>query len=448
VIGAMIKKYARLYPGRMVLVSLLITIVVGALLLSLPIAREQDIPLSDLLFTTTSVTCVCGLLTVPLSSFTVFGKLIILALMQIGGLGLMTLTLTFISLVVDMGLSTQTMAGQLLEIESLHDIKRVLWFIVALIFGVELIGTIILFFIGPPHFIEGHRFLSALFYAISSFCNAGFSLESSGLVEHKTNMLTMITIGSMMTIGGVGFMTWYELMSSGLATIKGQRRHRISLHSKIALVMSTLIVIIATVLFWALERNYSLSNLSSQACWGNAFFNAIALRSTGFSTMLINTMQTATIFLIMALAFIGTAPGSVGSGIKVTVFAIFLATVRAIIIGRTAVIIWGRSIPLIQVYKALSIITLSFFWIGIITFCLLICEPRLPFLAIFFESVSAFANLGVSFGITSQLSLIGKLCICLSMIVGRIGSLTLVLAIAQARKVKEVAYPEERVILS
>lgn len=440
---------AQLSPGRIILLSLFVTMVLGTGALALPFSRLTPIPLIDLFFTAASATCVTGLFTVPLDQFTTIGHFIIMLLVQIGGLGLITMMLFFLSLFIELGLSTQIMAGKILELESWKNIRKVILFIIVVTLTAEILGMFcILPFVLPYYSLTDALFLS-LFHAVSSFCSAGiniFDIHTPYLLNANNILLIITTI--LMFVGGLGFITWYELMEYLYGRFT-HKRFRFSLHSKIILYGSIVTVIATGSLFWILEHANVLAPFSMSQTLITTIFHAVSFRSTGFLLFDLKQLQLATIMVIMAVSFIGSAPGSTGSGIKITTFTIFLATITAAISGKTAVQLRGRRIALDQVLKAVAIISLSLFWVLLITFCLLITEPRWFFIDLLFEAMTAFSNLGITTGVTPTLSLVGKLCIVASMIVGRIGSFTLILALKlrSKKEVTEISYPEERVMI-
>jgi len=441
----MIRRIIHTSPGKIIFLSVIGTILAGTALLALPFARTQPIALFDLFFTATSATCVTGLLTIPLDHFTLFGHAVILILIQIGGLGLITLSLAIMSLFIELGYSTQVIAVQLLELESWQNIKRLIAFIIMLTLSLELIGTLCTFISLSQVLPIGTALFYSLFHAVSSFCNAGFTLFTLPITSYPYAPILLITTTMLMFLGGLGFVTCHEIMYAWAAQRKGLR-YTISLHSKIALYGSLVIILAGTLIFLSLEQ----SNIAqtSPLAFLTALFNIVSFRSTGFSTIAFTALHPATLLLIMILAFIGTAPASTGSGVKVTTITVFLATIQATITGRSSVDIRMRRIPLEQVFKAFTIISLSILWILFTTFFLLITERTIPFSDLLFESVSAYATLGVSSGITASLTYIGKLIIIASMIIGRVGSLTLILALRSTKKPTEYTYPEERIMLS
>jgi trk system potassium uptake protein len=221
----------------------------------------------------------------------------------------------------------------------------------------------------------------------------------------------------------------------------------LSLHTKIVLFMTASILLIGTLLFWFFEYRLTATT-SSLSVLIESFFNAACLRSAGFSTFSIATLRLPTLFLIMLMCFIGSSPGSTGGGIKTTTFALLLATVRAVISGRTVVELKERTIPLEQVLKAMAIFCLSLAWLFCAIFILLVTEEGHDFIQIAFEAFSAFANLGSSAALTHLLSTVGKYIIMALMIIGRIGSMSLLLALKRRHEASDFRYPEERVFLS
>jgi len=441
------KTLAKFSPGRIILLSVIGTIIAGTLLLALPISRTQEIPLADLFFTATSATCVTGLMTIPLDHFTTFGQMIILVLLQIGGLGLITLTLFLFSLFVDLGLATQFMAVQLLEIESWKNIRRFIFFIIGLTLSIELIGAFFIF-----HCIKGdHSFARtcflATFHAVSSFCNGGISLFGNSLVPYSHNYPLLIITIILMLAGGLGFVTFHEF-AHFFNSFRTKRRHPFSLQTKIIVYATPLLIAGTTALLLFLERYNSFATMDSCTALLNTLFTAVSARGCGFLTVDVTQFHPASLLVFMATSFIGASPGSTASGIKITTLAIFIATIKSAIHRRNEVDIRGRRITMDQVFKTNAIISLSITWIIMSTFLLLITESAQPFLAVLLEAVSSFVTLGIDLGITSNLTPLGKLIIGINMIVGRIGSVTLIMALRRKSEKTEFSYPEERVMLS
>lgn len=446
-------RLAHFSAGRVILFALFCAILVGTALLSLPIARHVPMSFIDLFFTSTSVTCVTGIFTVPIEQFTFFGHCVILALIQIGGLGIITLTLFLLSLFINLGLATQLMAGKLLELESWKNIRHLLFFIMIITISMELAGALAFFtaFI-KDHSISHALFLS-IFHSVSCFCNAGITLFGNSLQLYAHNNTIIITATLLMLAGGLGFVTLYELFDFYAKHIRDKKHHHFSLQSKLVLYGSLVGICATALLIWFLERERAFASLSPLQTIITSIFHAVSFRSTGLLTVSIMQLQLATLFMIMITSFIGSAPGSTGSGIRTTTAAIYLGVVTAAIEGHTAINLGHRRIAKDQVNKAMAIISLSIFWVLITTFLLLILEPQWPFIDVIFEALCAFTNLGLSMGITPYLSSLGKILIISTMIIGRIGSLTLIIALRKIAlrketKPSEIVYPEERIMLS
>jgi trk system potassium uptake protein TrkH len=432
-------------PGRLLIGSMLILIGLGALILSLPLCQRTPVSFTDALFTATSATCITGLFTVPIDAFNWIGHWVILVLIQIGGLGLVTLTVFFMSFFVEVGLGTQIIAGRLLEIESWSSSKRIIAFIMVLTVVCEAIGTLLLYFTLPSTISS--RFFFALFHSISAFCSAGISLLPDSLVYMNEFSVFLTILMALMFIGGIGFFTWFDLFAAIRAWYMGKHPH-LSLHTRIIFSMSIGIIVLSAITIFFLEFNEGFAQLSLKDTIVNSLFSAFSWRSAGFTTVDITSLHLATFLLIMIISFIGSAPGSTGSGIKITTFSLTLAAITSVLSGRTEVDIKKRRIPNDQVFKALAILSLSLGWVGLTTFLLLVTQESWRFVDIMLESFSAFANLGLSSGVTPYLTTLGKWIIMTSMVFGRVGLLTILLALKKRQEKTEFHYPEERVMLS
>lgn len=435
-------------PSRMILFSMAFAIFVGTLFLSLPQATLSPVPLIDLLFTSTSCVCVTGLATIPFEHFTSFGHAIILVLIQIGGLGLITLTLFLISLFTNLGLATQVMTGEMFDLDSWSGMRQLVLFIIGVTALCEVIGTFFFYqtlkFYLPPF----DAFFYSLFHAVSAFCNAGiYPFEEITIICGHSYSMLIVT--SLLTIlGGIGFITLKELYRTYINNTGYEHRITLTLQTRIILGYSFFLSIGSTIVFWLLERYHTLASLTLPHQFLTSLFTAITTRSTGFFTIPVIALQQSSLFMILVNAFIGTAPGSTGSGIRITTAALLIAAIHTAIQGKTSVDIKGRRIMKDQIYKALAVVSLSIGWILLVTFLLLITEPGWQFIDILFESASAFTNLGATLGITPYLSVLGKILIMITMFTGRIGSLTLMIALRKKEEKNEFLFPEERVMIS
>lgn len=420
-------------------------------MLSLPQARTVNMSFIDLLFTAATSTCVAGLSVVPMTNFTTFGHVVIMCLIQLGGLGLMTFSFFFISLFLNLGMTTQILAGKILDFRSWAKIKKFLIIIFSITFLTELAGAFFLYFPLRERFAPGKAAFYALFHSISAFCNAGLDLLGDGLISFQTRPLVLIIFASLIFAGGIGFFIWFELATKMKSIIKHlfykAEKVRFSLHAKITFVTAVTLVGIGAVATWLLERHECLQHLSPFDSFFVSLTHAVSIRSAGFQFMHLQDATYALLLIFIVLMYIGASSGSTGGGIKTTTFAAFAATMVAIVKNREDVEFFGRRIPQNLVYSAVAIVALSSLWIIIATFLLLITELHFSFIQILFETVSAFGTCGLSTGITTELSTYGKIIIISTMFFGRIGSLTMVLAFSKKKKKHLYRYPEERVAI-
>lgn len=442
----MTEKKLQISPGRVLIFSYLFVIAAGTFLLALPQSRFVHIPLIDLLFTSASCTCVTGIKVVPLSYFTTFGQAVILCLIQLGGIGLMTLSLFFVSLFLNLGMATQMMAGEMFEFKWSR-IKIFVAMIVGTTFVVELLATIYFYFPFREIFEPKMALFYAFFHAVSAFCNTGLSPLEGGLQPFVHHTFFMSVIALLIFIGSIGFVVWFEVGNKVKSFFTKTNNNLLSLHTKIVLMSTGIILVAGTTLTWLLERNNTLKDFSFLKALFVSFFNTISLRSAGFELFPVNNLMPATLLVFLILMYIGGSPGSISGGIKTTTFALFVATMATIVRNRDSVELFGRRIPKDQIYRAISIIVLSTGWIFLTTFALLVIEHGFNFIQVFFEVISALSLCGLPTKISASFSMFGKILIILTMLVGRIGSLTLVFALWAHKKKHLYHYPEERIVI-
>jgi trk system potassium uptake protein len=436
--------FLKYYPQHMILLSLLLSTCIGALILSLPVCRVQAIAWIDIFFTAASLTTVTGLTTTPLENFSSTGHMIMLILMQLGGLGLMTLSLSFVYMFSNLGIYTQVIASEILSLKSFKDTKQTLFFILKLTAFTEILGAFIIFPTMHQHYPFGKAVFLSMFHSVASFCNAGFSLFPDKMIEYNHDPLIIFTTIILMVVGGLGFVTWHELSTKWFAT-SGHRG--ISWHTKLVLRTYLATALISSILFWMLERNHTLADMPWTQKLYVVLFTGIAMKSTGFVLVSFATVHLATLVLAMISMFIGSAPLSTGSGIKTSVFAIYLAIIKAAIQGKRHAMLYERHIVDDQVYKAMAIIMLSLSWITLITFCLLITQSDWSFIDIMFSAFAAFSNNGTTIKDPAELTALGKCFMIISMIIGRIGALAIILSIKRMSELRDISYPKEHVIL-
>jgi trk system potassium uptake protein TrkH len=436
-------------------------ILIGALLLMLPFATTgQGVRFVDALFTMTSAVCVTGLIVLDTpKDFTLFGQLVILLGMQLGGLGYSTIaTLLLLALGRQIGLRERMMMMEVLNTLSMEGLVRFVKVIVAISLLVESVGALILAIRFSFDMDPLRALYFGIFHAVSAFNNAGFSLfsENFNLVAYRTDLTVNLTITTLIVLGGIGFLVYRDILEN----LRGQR-FRLSTHTKLAVTVSLLLIVGGTVGIWALEvlNEKTLAGMPFGDQVLMAYFHSISARTAGFSTMDISLMVTPTLYFLILLMIIGASPGGTGGGIKTTTFGIVCASIWAMLKGRTDVMMFHRRIPQELVMKAFVLSALAF---GLITgFTMLLSysegqsvqSARLSFIKIMFEVASAAGTVGLSTGNGGVLSLsalfsdFGKVIIIATMFLGRLGPLAFGLFAVKTHEDLRYRYAEARVVL-
>ena len=447
----------RLKPPQVVVLSFLVAIIIGALLLSLPVACNVDgaISLVDRIFTATSATCVTGLIVrdTP-NDWTPFGKAVIFILFQAGGLGIMTLS-TFFAVLLGWKFSLR----QNVIIQSAHGhhkvygAKELIKYIVGLAIFAELLGAALLFL--RWNFTQTwplkEKIAKSLFHSVSAFCNAGFSLFSNSFMNFESDLYINIIMLFLIFLGGIGFVVILDLLK-GVFSVREYRKSRLSLQSKIVLIVSLILIVVGAVTILALENNNVLEGMPFRDKVLGSVFQAVTPRTAGFNTLPIARFAPATLMVLILLMFIGASPGSTGGGIKTCTFAIVMASTWNMSKNRDKVSMFGRTIPRGIVRRAILIFILAIIWIVLVTFLFAIFEKNNLgaeniIIKSLFEVTSAFGTVGLTTGITAALSTAGKILIIITMFAGRIGPLTLALAVALKEERLDYTYPEENVMV-
>ncbi|MBN2001181.1 Trk family potassium uptake protein [candidate division KSB1 bacterium] len=431
-INSNIKK--SLNPAKTLALSFFILICLGTVLLILPSsAKSGKIPFLDALFTATSASCVTGLVVVDTGTYwTMWGQFVILFCIQIGGLGIMTFS-SFFAYILAKRLSIrsrdileQSMGGQRFE-----NPGRLLLAIIFFSFCAEIIGGVILSIRFWGDYPLRQAFFLGFFHSISAFCNAGFSPFSNSLVNYQTDLVVNLTIMVLIVLGGIGFWVLFDLKNIF-------KKKRLVLHSRIVLMTSALLILTGFFLFLLLEWNNSLADMSPGDKVISSFFQSVTARTAGFNSVNFDHLTNSTILFLMLLMFIGASPGSCGGGIKTTTFAAMTAFIISKIRDRQQVCVFNRGVPESVISKSIGI-TFSVLFL-VFTSCLILLKSEQTFLflqtdaikKIVFEVVSAIGTVGLSLGITPEMSQIGKVVVILLMYIGRIGPLTLAVALAQS----------------
>ncbi|MGB9793052.1 MAG: TrkH family potassium uptake protein [Thermacetogeniaceae bacterium] len=436
-------------PAKILVLGFAGLILFGALLLTLPIAARngQSTPFLTALFTATSAVCVTGLVVVDTGThYSLFGQLVILGLIQAGGLGIMTLT-TLFALVFGkkINLRERLIIQEALNVLSLEGVVRLVKNIVIMTMVIEGLGAIVLSirFAYDLGILKGIYY--GFFHSISAFCNAGFDLFGpvygpfSSLTHYVEDPVVSLTVPALIILGGLGFVVLGDV-------IRQRRFSRLSLHSKLAITLTAILVAAGTTLIWLLESKNSLRHLSPLGSVLAAFFQAVTPRTAGYNTLNIGALTQAAQFLIVILMFIGASPGGTGGGIKTTTFGTLVLAAWSVVTGRADIEVFGRRLPKDAVLRSLAITLWAAALVIVVTMCLTFTE-KANFLTVLFETVSAFGTVGLSMGLTPHLSDIGRVLIILTMFAGRVGPLTVMLAIWQQRQLRNYHYPEEKIIV-
>lgn len=430
----------RLPPSLIIVASFLAVIIIGAILLSLPVSSANGIPTNflDAYFTSNSATCVTGLVTLDTGThFSLFGLIVLMVLMQVGGLGYLTFS-TFLVLVFrrKMFVSEKLMMMEALNIYSAQDVLLVLRRIFRIVFLIEGLGALILFLRFLPQKGLWQAALYGLFHAVSAFNNAGFALPPNfaNMMPYATDWVVNLTITTLIIIGGIGFLVIADVLQF----------KRWSLHTRLVLATTLLLIIGGTIGFFILEYNNTLAPLSLNHKVLASYFQSVTARTAGFNTLDLGKIFSASAIFIMFLMFIGASPGGTGGGIKTTTFALIFLTIRSVLRNSRDTIIFNRRIPPETVRRAFAITILGLVAIIFPIFFLTVTE-KMALTPLAFEVFSAFGTVGLSMGITPFLSPIGKVIIITTMFIGRVGPLTLLLALALRQKETRIEPPKEGV---
>jgi trk system potassium uptake protein TrkH len=446
-VGKAFKSF-RTKPGATISASFFVFIIIGTILLMLPVATVdgKGTSLVDALFTSTSALCVTGLTVQDTSSFfSRFGHVVIMVLIQIGGLGIMT-SYAFFSIAIGKKLliSQQVTMKGLLNTGN-GEIKKTILFIIISAFIIESIGAALLAAHWSHETIDNYVFFS-IFHSISAFCNAGFSLFSNSLIGYSNDLVVNVTIGLLVVSGGLGFVVLSNLCGYFSFFSKKEIKRRVNLHTKIVLTMTVFLIIVGAILYYIFEYNNTLDLFSSRDKIFVSFFQSITTRTAGFTMVDIGSLATPTFLFFIFFMFIGGASGSAAGGIKVGTFFLIIAVVYNMFRGREDVEVFDRTIHRRTVQKAVSIATLSL--LTILLFCLILLYTEdAPFQAVIFEAFSAFGTVGLSTGLSADLSVIGKVIVSLLIFIGRIGPLTLALVLGKEIAGRKIRFPEERIIV-
>ncbi len=441
-------KPLKLSPNRSIALGFLAIILAGALLLMLPAANRtgQSLSFLDSLFTATSATCVTGLVAADTwTQFNLLGQIILLVLIQVGGLGYMTMVLmASVLLKRKIGLKQRSLMVESVSAQRLSDALALLRYILAGTAAIEGIGAVLLAFRFIPELGFARGLWYSVFHSVSAFCNAGFDLMGfrepySSLTHYVFDPLVNVTVCALVLLGGLGFLVWRDVWEKGI------HFRRYSLHTKIMLTASAVLVLGGTVLFWFAERDNLLAGMSPREQALVSLFQAVSPRTAGFNTVDLARLTSGGGLLTIMLMFIGAGPGSTGGGVKITTVAVCLLTLASYVRGRREVGAFNRRLDEEQIHRSAAGVTLYMTFIGLGGFLMLATQP-FPLQDALLELFSAMSTVGLSTGITRALSPFNRGLLIVMMYCGRIGSLSMMMALAE-RGAPRVKDPVEHITI-
>lgn len=422
-------------PTEILIFGFAFFILFGAFLLMLPISSRsgEATGFINALFTSTSSVCVTGLVVVDTGTYwSVFGQTVMCVLVEIGGLGFMSFaTMFFVLAGKRITIKDRILIQSSVNMDSLSGIVKFAKYIFFSSFIIQAIGALLLAIVFVPEFgwVTGIGY--SVFHSVTSFCNAGFDLMGnySSFTRYVDNYIVNIVICGLIVLGGLGFAVTSDL-------IYVRKFRKMSMHSKVVLVITGIMLIGGLIFFFIFEFNNpaTMGNLSLHGKFLASMFQSVTPRTAGSNTVDISSLTTPSIFLTMILMFIGASPGSTGGGVKTTTMGIIVLTVASVLVGKKDVVAFKRTIVGPVIRRAISILFIASGLVIFMIFVLLCTEPGVSFERIVFEVLSAFGTVGLSMGVTPGLSMGGKLAISLTMFIGRLGPLTIAYAISQNEK--------------
>lgn len=435
-------------PPQLIILIFILFIIAGSTLLALPVSSADGVSITwiDALFTAVSAVCVNGLVVVDTgSSFSTFGQIIIMILIQIGGLGFMTLgVVVAIILGKKIGLKQRMMIRQTTQSSSNQGLIKLCLYIILIALSFEMIATCILTLRWMGDMGPGQAIYHALFHSVSAFNNAGFALAPDSLRAYIHDPIVNITIITLFVSGGLGYIVIVELF-------RKRSWQKFSLHTKVVLITSGILTITGFLLFFLLEsfNASTFGELTLGERLSAAFFQSATPRSAGFNTIEIGDMLSSSQLLLIVLMFIGASSGGTGGGIKTNTFVVLILATLNAFRGGGQIHAFHRKIATETVMRALAVVVSSLACVFVVALLLTITEGMLEehFLEVLFEATSAFSTTGLSMGLTSELSPLGKMIVTVTMFIGRLGPLTLAYALARKKRSSKISYPEDHILI-
>lgn len=420
----------KLNPPQVLALGFLSLILIGSILLNLPIASSSgsSIGYVNSLFTSASAVCVTGLTVLNTArDFTPFGQVIIITLIQFGGLGIMTLaTVGYIIMGKKISFKERLMIKEQLNTESIQGIVKLTKKVIGYTFFLEMMGSLLLALRFVPMFGFEKGLAFSIFHSISAYCNAGFDIFGDSLIIFQNDYYVLLILSLLIILGGLGFTVYADLLAK-------DKLRKLTLHSKVVLIMTGSLLIIGTLSFLLFESSNpgTLGSMNFPSRLANSFFQSVSPRTAGFYSVDMSKIRETTIFSTIMLMFIGGSPGSTAGGIKTTTFACLLLTTISVVKGEEDVNCLNRRLPFETIKRAVSIFLIGLAIVFSTAIILTITDSSLKFINLLFESTSAFGTVGLTTGITDKLSTLGRLVITLTMYIGRVGPLTMAYAFAR-----------------
>ena len=438
-----------IHPPRLLALSFLAAIIAGSLLLLLPAATSSGkIKIIDALFTSTSAICVTGLIVVDTASyFSSVGQVIIIVLIQLGGLGIMTFS-SFILVTAGrrVSLTDKLVVEGSFRPSAISNFQELIRDVFVFTVAIEGLGALLLLIRFGQKWPFPRALALSVFHSISAFCNAGFSLFSENLMGFRGDVLVNLVMIFLIVLGGLGFFVLQEIKCALKHNFKGERS-KFSLHTKLVASVTGGVIIAGAALVFLSDYKLGLAGLSLKEKILVPIFHTVSARTAGFNTIDLNQLSVASILILVLVMFIGASPGSTGGGVKTTTFGVLFAFIRSKIKGYEVPRMFSRSIKNEDIIKAYTLISLAMGLIFAATFALLFIQPELSIKAALFEVVSAFGTVGLSLGITSQLHPLSKLVLIIVMYIGRIGPLTMLYAFSRVKPAGTYQFVEENIMV-
>jgi trk system potassium uptake protein TrkH len=444
-------------PASLPIITFAGLIVIGTALLLLPVASDPPLGPIDALFTATSATCVTGLVVVDTGSrLSVFGQWVVLLLIQCGGLGIMTFSTVLILLLGGrFSLTTRSVIQDTFTYGPDTGLSSLVRHVVIFTLVIEAVGAALFFVRFSTNHPTDMALYYSIFHAVSAFCNAGFSLYQDSFANFKDDALVNLTVCSLIITGGIGFLVLLELKRWIFTSKDSRRLQRLSVHTKLVLSLSLLLVVAGTLGFLLFEWRGSLAGTSVPVKLMASFFQSVTTRTAGFNTLDFSQMANVTLLFTILLMFVGAASGSTGGGIKVNTLGVLFALSRSRLRGQETTNIFHRTLSPAAVGRAIAVFVVSILVVIAATMVLMVSElgtiphakSRGMFLELLFEVVSAFGTVGLSVGVTSALTAVGKVILTVVMFIGRLGPLSIALILSGRRRQARFQYAEENVMI-